>query len=93
MHRRNTFRSRFDMRMHRLHDKADELESAVKEQATALAGQTRRGWLRGQKAVGAWEERLERSIQAYPLLYLGASLGLIGLLLAKRLLDRREGKP
>lgn len=90
MNRGNTFRSRFDMRMHRLHDTADEFESTVKEQASAIAEHTREGILRGQKAVTAWEKRLEASLQGNPMLYFGAALAVIGLLIAKILLDRRQ---
>ena len=90
MNRGNTFRSRFDMRMHRLHDTADEFESTVRNQASALAEQTREGLMQGQKVVVAWEKRLEESLRGNPMLYLGAAVVLIGLLVAKMMLDRRQ---
>jgi len=90
MNRGKTFRSRFDMRLHQLQDTADHIESAVRDQATALADQTRDGLMRGQKAVSGWEKTMERSMRSNPTYYLGTALALIGLLLAKMLYDRRS---
>jgi hypothetical protein len=81
MKRGKTFRSRFDMRLHQLQDTADHLEEAVRDQATALAEQTREGLVRGQKAVTQWERSLEKSVRANPMLFAGGVLVLIALLL------------
>ena len=90
MNRGKTFRSRFDMRLHQLQDTADHIEEAVRDQATALAEQTREGLKRGQKAVSGWERSLEKSVRANPLLYVGSALALIGLLLFGMLMNRRS---
>ena len=90
MNRGKTFRSRFDMRLNQLQDTADHIEEAMRDQATALAEQTREGLKWGQKAVSSWEKKVEKSMRANPGLYAGAALALIGLLLAKILLDRRH---
>ena len=91
MNRGKTFRSRFDMRLHQLQDTADEIQSAVRDQATALAEQTRDGLMRGQKTVSGWEHAMEKSVRTNPMLYLGGGLALIGLLLFKMYWDRRSG--
>jgi len=91
MNREKTFRNRFDMRLHRLQDAAERFETALKEQTTTLADQTREGWKRGQRKVEDWEDQVERSVKKNPLLFLGGALGLIGLLIAKMLFDRRHG--
>ena len=90
MNRGKTFRSRFDMRLHQLQDTADHIEEAVRDQATALAEQTRDGLMRGQKAVSGWEKSLEKSVRMNPMLYLGGVLALVGLLLLKMLFDQRK---
>lgn len=90
MNRGKTFRSRFDMRLHQLQDTADHIEEAVRDQATALAEQTREGLLRGQKAVSGLERSLEKSVRSNPMFYLGGALAIIGLLLLKMMYDRRS---
>ena len=91
MRRGKTFRSRFDMRLHQLQQTADQLESAVLDQATTLAGQTREGLLRGGRAVSGWEKRAEQSVRANPMLYAGAAVMVIGLaLMLKRELRKSE---
>jgi hypothetical protein len=90
MNREKTFRSRFNRRMNGLQDSAEHLEETVKEQANAIAEQTKEGWMRGQKAVSTWERQLEDSMRGHPMLYLGAAMSLVGLLLAKMLLDLRR---
>ena len=89
MNRGKTFRSRFDMRLHQLQDTADQLEEAVRDQAAALAEQTRNGLMRGQKAVSIWERSLEKSMRANPLLYAGGALTLLGLVALAVLMKRR----
>jgi len=89
MNRGKTFRSRFDMRLHQLQDTADHIEEAVRDQATALAEQTREGLMRGQKAVSGWEHSLEKSVRANPMLYAGGALALLGLLLVSLFMKRR----
>lgn len=81
MHRGKTFRSRFDMRLHQLQQTADQLESAVRGQATALAEQTHEGLLRGRRTVWGWEKWVGQSMRANPMLYAGAALTLVGLAL------------
>ena len=78
------------MRLHQLQETADHLESAVRDQATALAEQTRDGLARGQKTVSVWKKGMERAIQKNPMLYAGAALAIIALLLTKLLFDRRR---
>jgi len=90
MNRGKTFRSRFDMRLHQLQDTADHIEAAVRDQATALAEQTREGLMRGQKAVSVWERSMEKSVRSNPMLYAGGALALIGLLLLKVHWNRRK---
>ena len=90
MNRVKTFRSRFDMRLHQLQDTADHIEEAVRDQATALAEQTREGLMRGQKAVSGWERSVEKSVRSNPMFFVGGALALIGLLLLKMLFDRRK---
>ena len=90
MNRGKTFRSRFDMRLHQLQDTADDIQSAVRDQATALAEQTREGLMRGQKTVSGWERSFEKSVSSNPMLYVGGALAVIGLLLLKMMVDRRK---
>jgi len=74
------------MRLHQLQDTAE----AVRDQATALAEQTREGLMRGQKAVSGWEHSVEKSVRSNPMFYVGGALALIGLLLLKMMFDRRK---
>ena len=90
MNRGKTFRSRFDMRLHQLQDTADHIEEAVRDQAAALAEQTREGLMRGQKTVSGWERSLEKSVRANPMLYAGGTLALLGLLLVSLFMNRRR---
>ncbi|XHR27912.1 MAG: hypothetical protein ACFUZC_18530 [Chthoniobacteraceae bacterium] len=87
--------SRFNHHIHQWQDAAKDtagqIESAVREQASSLAEQTRDGLAKGQKAMGAWEKGVEDSVRANPMLYFGAALAaaalggvLIGALLKKR---------
>ena len=76
--------------MHGLQDSAEHFEETVKDQASALAEQTKEGLMRGQKAVSAWEHQVEDSMRSHPMFYLGAAMTLVGLLFAKMLLDRRR---
>ena len=78
------------MRLHQLQDTADHIEEAVRDQATALAEQTREGLMRGQKAVSGWERSLEKSVRAHPMLYAGGALALLGLLLVSLFMNRRS---
>jgi len=78
------------MRLHQLQDTADHIESAVLDQASLLAEKTSKGLKQGKKAVTFWEKSAEESIRANPMLYAGAALALIGLLIAKLLFDRRS---
>lgn len=90
MNRGKMFRSRFGQRLHQWQDKANQIESTVRDQATSLAEQTRDGLTRGQKTVSGWEKAVKSSVRANPLLFLGAMLaamalaGLAGGLLMKR---------
>ena len=85
-----TFRSRFDMGLHQLQDTAGQIESAVLDQTTALAEQTRKSLIQGKKAVWSWEKSAEESIRTNPTLYASILLGVIGLLLAKMFFDRKH---
>ncbi len=78
------------MRLHQLQDTADDIQSAVRDQATALAEQTRDGLMRGQKAVSSWEHSMEKSVRSNPGLFMGGVLALIGLLLLKMYWDRTK---
>ena len=78
------------MRLHQLQDTADHIEEAVRDQAAALAEQTREGLMWGQKAVSGWERSLEKSVRANPLLYAGGALALVGLLVLAALRNRRS---
>lgn len=89
MNRFKTFRSRFDKRMNQLQDAADQIETTVRDGASTLAEQTREGLAQGQKTFSSWEKSLERSMRAYPMVYAGGILVLIGLLIASMLGRKR----
>ncbi|MCX6968508.1 MAG: hypothetical protein NTZ46_12180 [Verrucomicrobia bacterium] len=78
------------MRLHQLQDTADDIQSAVRDQATALAEQTREGFKGAQKAVSGWEHSMEKSVRSNPGLFMGGALALIGLLLLKMYWDSRS---
>ncbi len=85
-------RRRFDARMDRLQDTAGELETKVRDQAAAIAEQAREGLERGRAAFVSFEQAMARKVRANPALYLAAGAALVGLLLAKLLMDRREDR-
>jgi hypothetical protein len=78
------------MRLHQLQKSADQLESAVLDQATAVAEHTRDGLLRGRRTFSDWEKIAGQSIRANPMLYAGAALVIIGLALVLKRPARRS---
>jgi len=90
MRRGKSFRSRFDMRLHQLQQTADQLESAMLGQATAVAEHTREGLMSGRRAVSGWEKMLGKSIRANPMLYAGGALAIIGIALVLKRPGRRS---
>lgn len=69
------------MRLHQLQKTADQVGSAVRDQATELAHQAREGLVRGRETVSDWEHELGLSVRKNPLLYAGAAMVVVGLAL------------
>lgn len=90
MKRGRIFRRRFDTRVDRLHETTGQIETRVRDQAAAIAGQARQGLVRGREALTSLEQALTRSIRENPSFYLAAGVALVGLLVAKLVLDRRD---
>lgn len=92
MRRGKTFRSRFDMRLHQLQQTADQLESAVLGQASAMADQTREGLMRGRRTFSGWEKMAGQSLRSNPMLYAGAALVIVGIALVLKRPNRQSDK-
>ncbi|MEI6351159.1 MAG: hypothetical protein WCP06_08635 [Verrucomicrobiota bacterium] len=90
MNRGRNFRRRFDTGIDRLQHTASQVESKVKDQASALAEQAREGYTRSRDTLVSLEHALERNVRANRGFYIAAALALIGLLAAKLILDWRE---
>ena len=92
MNRGRIFRRRVDTGLGRLQETAGHLQERMKDQASALADQTREGLTRSRDTLMSWEHAMERNIRQNRALYI-ATLGvLVGLIAAKLILDWRESK-
>ena len=85
MNRGRIFRRRFDTRMDRLQNTAEQIEDRLEK----VKDQAREGLVRGQKAFISFEKSMARNFREHPSLYLLAGAALLGLLLVSVLRDRR----
>jgi hypothetical protein len=78
--------------MDRLQGTAGEVETKAFDQARIIVGQAREGLERGREALVTFERVVAENVRSNSSLYAAAGAALIGLLLAKLLLDRREAR-
>ena len=87
MRRARILRRRFDPR-DRL--QTNKIQSAVRSQAAAIAGQARETLAQGKETLLSLEDALERHVRANSRSYLIAAVAMASLLLLKALFDRAE---
>ena len=90
MNRGRIFRRRFATRADRFQEAAADSIDKMRDQAAQFAGQARESLARGGEALRTLRQSAIANVRENPSFYLAALLALVGLFIAKQVIDRRR---